>query len=276
MGPARTVGDLFDLTGRRAVVTGAGGLLGSVFAQTLAEQGALVVLVDIDDAALARAHHEVGEARSSVLHLDITDGPLVDEAIAQLATTGPIDILVNSAAIDPKVEPGSTGPQGHLTTYPLDAWEDSLRVNLTGMFCMTRACCRVMQHQGQQGRGVITNISSTYGLVGPDQRIYGKADGAQVFVKPVDYPTTKAGVLGFTRAVASLYRGTEIRVNALTPGGAQHRQDDEFVRNYSDRTLLGRMATADDYRGPLAFLCSDASAYMTGANLVVDGGWTAV
>jgi NAD(P)-dependent dehydrogenase (short-subunit alcohol dehydrogenase family) len=131
-----------------------------------------------------------------------------------------------------------------------------------------------MERQGDRGRGAIVNLSSTYGLVGPDQRTY-RAGERQTFVKPVDYSVTKAGILGFTRAVAAMYAGTEIRVNALTPGGTYNGQDDEFVERYSSRAVLGRMADPGDYRAAMVFLCSDASRYMTGANLVVDGGWTA-
>ncbi|MCU1369605.1 MAG: putative oxidoreductase [Ilumatobacteraceae bacterium] len=265
--------ELFDLTGRRAVVTGAAGLLGREFAGALAAAGAHVVLVDRDEAATAAVAATIAEEAAvapTVLALDITDPAAVGPAIEALAE---VDILVNSAAIDPKFEPGAE-LAGHLTHYSLEKWKASLDVNLTGSFLMTQACCRLMEQQGDRGRGAIVNLSSTYGLGGPDQRIYRGADG-QKFFKPVDYSVTKAGMLGFTRAVAALYAGTEIRVNALTPGGAFNGQDDEFVQQYSARTILGRMAAPADYRGAMVFLCSDASRYMTGANLVVDGGWTA-
>jgi 2-deoxy-D-gluconate 3-dehydrogenase len=268
--------DLFSLAGRRAVVTGGAGLLGAVFVETLAQQGAHVVAVDTDAAKLARVVDGLDQGSGEIegAECDITDEDAVGRLFAGLST---VDVLVNSAAIDPKFD--STGDRvrlGHLTTYAVESWRRSLEVNLTGTFLVTQAACRIMESQHRTGKGSIVNISSTYGLTGPDQRIYAPNDGAQQFFKPVDYSTTKAGILGFTRAVAALYRDTEIRVNALSPGGAFHDHDDEFVEHYSARTILGRMAAPDDYRGALAFLASDASAYMTGANLVVDGGWTAL
>lgn len=274
--PPVPLSDLFSLTGRQAVVTGGAGLLGGVFVETLAQLGAHVVALDTDRVRLEQtiATLDRGPGDIEGVDCDITD----EEAVGRLFTdVAAVDVLVNSAAIDPKFE--STGERvrlGHLTTYGVESWRRSLEVNLTGTFLVTQAACRVMESQGRAGRGSIVNISSTYGLTGPDQRIYAPNVGPQQFFKPVDYSTTKAGILGFTRAVAALYRDTEIRVNALSPGGAFHDHADEFVAQYSARTILGRMAVPDDYRGALAFLASDASAYMTGANLVVDGGWTAL
>jgi 2-deoxy-D-gluconate 3-dehydrogenase len=267
------VRDEFDLTGRTAVVTGAAGLLGREFARALAGVGATVVLVDLDGeaaGAVAAVLRAEGAPEPHVVALDLTDEVAVDGAIGALER---VDVLVNSAAIDPKVTPGRE-LDGHLTSYDLARWQASLDVNLTGTFLVTRACARTMERQGDRGRGAIVNLSSTYGLVGPDQRTY-RAGERQTFVKPVDYSVTKAGILGFTRAVAAMYAGTEIRVNALTPGGTYNGQDDEFVERYSSRAVLGRMADPGDYRAAMVFLCSDASRYMTGANLVVDGGWTA-
>ncbi len=205
--------------------------------------------------------------------MDITDPDAVRAAVDDIvARWGRLDILVNSAALDPKVSAeGRVQAAGAFEDFPLDTWRQALEVNLTGMFLVTQAAMRPMK---AQGKGSIINICSTYGLVGPDQRIYQKP-GRPPQYKPVYYTVTKAAVLGFTRYLATYYAGTQIRVNALTPGGVYNEQDEEFVRQYSARTVLGRMARKDEMNGALLFLASDASSYMTGANLVVDGGWTA-
>ena len=182
---------------------------------------------------------------------------------------------MNSAALDPKFDPDAIKngiTPGSFEDYPLDQWNTALNVNLTGMFLITQACVKPMLKQGKKGS--IINICSTYGLNGPDQRIYIK-DGQRVAYKPVYYTVTKAGVLGFTKYLAAYYAGTEIRVNALTPGGVFNNHDDYFVKNYSAKTILGRMAQGDEMNGALLFLASEASSYMTGNNVIVDGGWTA-
>ncbi len=268
----------FDLTGRVAVVTGGAGLLGTEFCRTLAEAGAAVVVADIDgDAARRVAQALTGSGyRAAGLALDVTRIESTRSLVAEtLSRFGRLDILVNSAALDPKFDPEALAKgitPGRFEDYPLDQWEAALRVNLTGVFLVTQACVQPMLERGKKGS--IINICSTYGLNGPDQRIYVK-DGKRVAYKPVYYTVTKAGVLGFTKYLAAYYAGTEIRVNALTPGGVFNDHNETFVANYSAKTILGRMARRDEMNGALLFLASDASSYMTGANLIVDGGWTA-
>lgn len=273
------VEDLFKLHGKVAVVTGGGGLLGRQFAGVLVEAGAHVFLLDVNAERLAIGGEWFScERRENLVPVccDITNESEVRETIHALVRDANIDILVNSAAIDPKFEPDGTGKcenNGAFSTYSLENWKRSLDVNLTGAFLVTREVCARME---RYGTGSIVNVSSTYGLTGPDQRIYLKPDGSRKFFKPVDYSVTKSGLLGFTRALAAYYMNTNIRVNALTPGGAFNNHDPDFVASYSARTILGRMARPDEYRGAILFLCSEASSYMTGSNLVVDGGWTAL
>jgi 2-deoxy-D-gluconate 3-dehydrogenase len=268
----------FDLTGRVAVVTGGVGLLGAEFCRTLAEAGAAVAVVDSNGPAAQTLADTLTTSGYPALPIptDITRPDSVNAAVDQvLAAFGRIDVLVNSAALDPKFDPDAANrgiTPGSFEDYPLDLWNAALTVNLTGTFLMTQACVKPMLERGKKGS--IINICSTYGLNGPDQRIYVK-EGKRVGFKPVYYTVTKAGVMGFTKYLAAYYAGTEIRVNALTPGGVFNHHEDYFVKNYSAKTILGRMANKDEMNGALLFLASDASSYMTGNNVVVDGGWTA-
>jgi len=265
----------FDLTGRVALVTGGGGLLGRQFCHALAQAGASVAVLDIAaDAAQAVADEIRAQGgRALALPADITDPDQVQAAVQRILDTwGRLDILVNSAALDPKVSAeGAVRSSSAFEDFPLEVWEQALKVNLTGTFLVTQAAARVMR---DQGRGSIINIASTYGLVGPDQRIYQKP-GQPPQYKPVYYTVTKAAMLGFTRYLATYFAGTGIRVNTLTPGGVYNHQDPDFVAQYAHRTVLGRMAEPHEMNAALLFLASDASSYMTGANLIVDGGWTA-
>lgn len=270
--------DKFDLTERVAVVTGGVGLLGGEFCRTLAEAGATVAVVDLNDSASQAVAASLTNSGYKALAVptDITQPDSVRASVDQVVSKfGRIDILVNSAALDPKFDPDALNKgitPGAFEDYPLELWNLALDVNLTGMFLMTQACVRPMLEQRKKGS--IINICSTYGLNGPDQRIYVK-EGERVAFKPVYYTVTKAGVLGFTKYLAAYYAETEIRVNALTPGGVFNNHEEYFVKNYSAKTILGRMARKDEMNGALVFLASDASSYMTGNNLVVDGGWTA-
>ena len=266
----------FDLHGRTAVVTGGAGLLGRQFSLALAQAGANILVADLAQTA-AETHavtlREQG-LRAEGIGVDVTD-PNSTHGMAQAAQEifGSLDILVNSAALDPKFDPANAGAQGAnaFESYSLDSWSQALDVNLTGMFLASQAAVQPML---AAGKGVIINICSTYGLAGPDQRLYERPDGSRSY-KPVYYSVTKAGVLGFTRYLAAYYAGKNIRVNALTPGGVYNGHDEVFTAQYSSRTILGRMANIDEMSAAMLFLCSDASSYMTGSNLVVDGGWTA-
>jgi NAD(P)-dependent dehydrogenase (short-subunit alcohol dehydrogenase family) len=272
------VQDKFDLKNRVAIVTGGAGLLGAEFCKTLAEAGATVAVVDLNVEAAGKVADALAKDgyRSKGFGVDITrPDPIKRLVTSVLSDFERLDILVNSAALDPKFDPEAASKgiaPGSFEDYPLDQWNAALNVNLTGMFLITQACVKPMIEQGRKGS--IINICSTYGLNGPDQRIYIKG-GNRVAFKPVYYTVTKAGVLGFTKYLAAYYADTEIRVNALTPGGVFNNHEEYFVRNYSAKTILGRMARKDEMNGALLFLASDASSYMTGNNVVVDGGWTA-
>ena len=271
--------DLFDMTKRHVIVSGGAGLLGPVFAEALLDAGAVVHLLDVDAKGLEETDNALSETYGDrVFHhvCDITDKAEVTRTVQTIEGTAPVEVLINAAAINPKFEPGPDGhyaDNGAFSTYSLENWHRSLEVNLTGMFLLSQSVSDGMM---ARDRGVIINIASTYGLTGPDQRIYENASDAERFFKPVDYSVTKAGALGFTRALAAFFQNTKVRVNALSPGGVDNNLDADFVERYAARTVLGRMARADEYRGAMLFLCSDASSYMTGANLVIDGGWTAL
>lgn len=273
-----TILDKFSLKDKVAVVTGGVGLLGAEFCKTLAEAGASVAVADLNGEAAGQVADGLVKSGYKAMGIgtDITSPDSVNAMTAALLSTfGRLDILVNSAALDPKFDPAAAAKgiaPGAFEDYPLSDWNAALNVNLTGIFLVTQACVKQMIAQGKKGS--IINICSTYGLNGPDQKIYIK-DGRRVAFKPVYYTVTKAGVMGFTKYLAAYYAETEIRVNALTPGGVFNDHEEYFVKNYSAKTILGRMAKKDEMNGALLFLASDASSYMTGNNVIVDGGWTA-
>lgn len=266
--------ELFDLTGQVAIVTGGAGLLGEEFCKTLAEAGAWVVVADLDGEAALKLAMNLNDHGFTVRdkQTDVTSVESVNDLVDfTLEIFGRTDILVNSAALDPKFDPHSTDSQsGAFENYPIELWKQALDVNLTGPMLCCQAISRPML---EQNYGVIINIASIYGVVAPDQRLY-QEPGKMPSYKPVYYTVTKAGILGLTRYLASYYAGKNIRVNALTPGGVYNDHDEEFLKRYSARTVMGRMAEKDEMNGALLFLASDASQYMTGANLIVDGGWT--
>ena len=267
---------LFDLSGQVAVVTGGLGRLGSEYVRTLAEAGAQIAALDIAGSpdrfsALTDAGHRI---RTEVV--DLTRKDEVDAAFARFtAALGAATILVNNAGMGSS--PAAAGREnGPFEDYPEAAWDTMIDSHLKGTLFASQAFIRHFRAAGHTA-GSIVNVSSTYGVVSPDQAVYDfKRAAGQVYFKPVGYSVAKSGVLNFTRWLAEYGAPLGIRANTLVPGGvreAEHHPD--FVREYERRTPLGRMANADDYNGAVLFLASRASSYMTGATLVVDGGWTA-
>ncbi|MBL7129779.1 MAG: SDR family oxidoreductase [Ignavibacteria bacterium] len=264
---------LFSLEGKVAIVTGAIGLIGKHHCKALSEAGASVVVCDIDKKGTEEFAHTLGSS-SIGGYLDVTDPESVKDVRNHvLKKFGYIDVLVNNAAINDMFEnPETALEKSMFENFPLEMWNKSFNVNVTGTFL----CSQIIgTEMSKKGKGSIINISSTYGIVAPDQSIYKNNEGIQTFYKSAAYPAAKGAIISFTRFLAAYWGKKGVRVNTLSPGGVDNLQDDFFVSNYSNKTPLGRMALPGDYKGAIVFLASDASAYMTGANLVVDGGWTA-
>jgi NAD(P)-dependent dehydrogenase (short-subunit alcohol dehydrogenase family) len=268
----------FDLQGKTALITGAAGLLGREHAISLLENGATVVLTDMSPAALEaatqalREHHNPQRVLAAVM--DVTDPAAVERVAQSLIRDGlRVDILVNNAAIDPKVK-GEVGvvETSRLENFPLAQWNLQLAVGLTGAFLCSQTFGNAMAADGVGG--VILNIASDLSVFSPDQRLYRKAglpDALQP-VKPVTYSVIKSGLIGLTRYLATYWAEKGVRCNALSPGGVYNGQSEEFVQRLSALIPMARMAHSDEYRAAIQFLCSDASAYMNGQNIVMDGG----
>ena len=268
---------LFDLSGRVAIITGGAGLLGYQHGDVLAAAGAHVVLLDLatSDPAKAAAQLTASHGVECIgVGADITDeASIVQSSRRIMVKFGRIDILVNNAANNPKVEDGEKKAWSRLENLPLSVWDADIRVGLTGAFL----CSRVFgTEMAKAGRGVIINVASDLGLIAPDQRLY-RVDGLpedQQPVKPVTYSIVKSGLLGLTRYLATYWSGSNIRVNAISPGGVSNGQPEVFLSRLKQLIPMERMADRSEYQGAILFLCSDASSYMTGANLVIDGGRT--
>ena len=263
---------LFSLKGKVAIVTGALGLIGKKHCIALNEAGAHVIVADLDEQTCNEFAQN--NLEYSIGHfLDVTDKESIDKLLKTvLINYRKVDILVNNAAINDMFEdPKAATEQSKFENYPIELWQKSIDVNLTGAFL----CSQVIGSQMvNQKKGCIINIASTYGITAPDQDLYKDMDGNQTFYKPPAYSVTKAGIIMLSKYLAAYWGKSGIRVNTLTPGGVKNGQNDFFIEKYSKKTPLGRMAEPVDYMGALIFLASDASSYMTGANLVVDGGWS--
>lgn len=268
---------MFDLAGRVSVITGGAGLLGPKHAEALAEFGASVVLLDQKPQVKKIAREIAKRFKTQGLGLicNITRKAELKHALKLiLKKFGRVDILINNAANNPAVgAKGLSQNWSRFENFPLSAWQSDMAAGLTGAFLASQVLGSEMARRKQ---GVILNIASDLGLIAPDQRIYRKPGlfKKEQPVKPVTYSVIKHGILGFTKYLASYWAEEGIRVNSLSPGGVYTNQPKEFVQRLTAHVPLHRMAKVDEYKSAIVFLVSDASNYMTGANLVVDGGRT--
>ncbi len=257
--------ELYRLDGKNALVSGGAGLIGAKLCEILAEAGAKIFLVDNNCDLAQQEANKIRNNSGGFVEpycIDITNEKEVRDLKNEIINKHKkCDILINSA----HYKGGKFFAE--LSDYPFETWKEVIDVNLNGAFLMCREFGSAM-YKGSGG--VIVNVSSTYGIVSPDPRVYGKSG----INSPIAYAATKSALFNMTRYIAIHWR-PKVRANILAPGGVEANQDSEFIREYNFRTPLGRMANRDDYQGAILFMCSDASAYMTGATVTVDGGWTA-
>ena len=265
-----------ELLGKVAVITGAVGLLGRAHCAAFLRAGATVIATDLDHDACERFAESLAAAtEGSTLGwgADVTESASLERLReATLDRFGRIDVLLNNAALNDTFDETSGPASSKFENYPLDLFRLAMDVNVTGTFL---ACQIFGVAMAARGGGSIINVASTYGLVAPDQSLYRRPDGSQTFFKSPSYVASKGGVVAFTKFLAAYWGARNVRVNCLCPGGVFADQEAYFVSSYSERTPLGRMADAGEIAQAAVFLASDASSYMTGSNLVVDGGWTA-
>jgi len=267
--------NLFDLTDRVAVITGGTGLLGQQHAEAIARAGGIPVLADIHVNGVDSQSREWKDRfgkQACTIQADITEPKSVNSLLKTvLDKFGRVDILVNNAANNPKMENKAEVEFSRLEFFPLEQWDADLNVGLKGAFLCSQVIGSEMARRKQ---GVIVNVASDLAVIAPDQRLYRKPGLPEDMqpVKPVTYSVVKTGLIGLTRYLATYWADSGVRVNAISPGGVYNNQPDDFVERLTQLIPLGRMANANEYQAAILFLCSDASSYMTGTNLVVDGG----
>jgi len=268
--------NIFDLTGKNALITGAGGLLGPKHAEAIIEAGGFVVLTDWhEDRVKEKAdelNHKYGKVCATSAYMDVTDKKSIDKVLDELNLN--IDILINNAAKDPKVKKGEGNlkPDARFEEMTEEYWSEGIDAAINGTFLVTQAVTNKML--ANNTKGVVLNISSDLGVIAPDQRIYRK-DGVpenEQNVKPITYSAAKWAIIGMTKYLSVYFAKKNIRINALSPTGVYNNHPEDFVKKLSNIIPMGRMADIDEYKGAIIFLCSDASSYMTGENMIIDGG----
>ena len=255
---------MYDLSDKVVLVTGGAGLLGEMHSQAIVENGGKVIIGDINLDATKKVCDAINSkypGKAHPVYLNVLDKTSIQNV---LKTHSDINVLINNAAIDPKVT-GTTGPSGSFESLSIEEWNLSVDVMMKGTFLCSQVFCPYFK---KNGGGIVINISSDLGVIAPDQRIY---DGSK---KPITYSAAKHGIVGMTKYLATYYADSNVRVNSLSPGGVYVNQPEDFVERLTNLIPVGRMAKKDEYKGSIVFLCSDASKYMTGHNLIVDGGRT--
>ena len=279
MSQPASVRNLFDLTDRIAIITGGAGLLGVRHAEAIAEMGGTPVLVDIDEEQVRARALEIARnygCKAIGIPADISRPEAVSDVLTcVLLSFDRVDILINNAANNPKMEaaPESSAHWSRLEHFSLASWNQDMAVGLTGAFL----CSQIIGSElARRRNGVILNIASDLGVIAPDQRIYREPNlpEQQQPAKPVSYSVVKHGLIGLTRYLATYWADQGVRANSLSPGGVHNGQDEAFVERLVNLIPLNRMAHKDEYKAAIVFLVSDASSYMTGANIIIDGGRT--
>jgi len=276
---SRDINSLFSLDGKIIVITGATGLLGRKHAEAVAAYGGHPVLIDLSEEAVISLASDLNKqfgTNASGCQVDITDEDRIEENVQELLEKyGRIDGLVNNAANNPKVEDSSEKNFSRLENFPVDVWNQDVAVGLTGSFLCAKHYGYAIS-KNKEG-GSIVNISSDLGVMAPDQRLYtqvGMPEERQP-VKPVTYSVVKTGMIGLTRYLATYWADKNVRCNAMCPGGVENGQPEGFLAEVSSRIPMNRLAQADEYQGTLLWMLSDASSYLNGAIIPVEGGRTA-
>jgi len=259
--------DFYDLSGKTVILTGGAGFLGSVYANAFIRSGANLVLADLNFSKCKRIANSLNKKSKNQclpVKLDVTNKKSIQTLVSKTVKKfGKIDVLINNA-----VDQGNKFiRKGGFENFLLSEWNKELSVNLTGIFLCCQEVGKIMV---KQKNGVVINISSIYGNVAPDHRIY-KNNGLN---PTISYSVTKGGIISLTKYLASYWHKDGIRVNTLSLGGVENKQNKEFIKKYSNKTMIGRMAKKDEFTGMLLLLSSDASSYITGSNILIDGGWT--
>ncbi len=269
--------DNISIQDKVILVTGAFGLIGKTLIESMIRQGAKIVAADLNSGDAGKINELLlpyGKENYLVTTLDITNSASCAACVADTVKKfGRLDVLINNAAIDAKFDKENAGTvnPSRFESYPIELLKKSIDVNITGTIQMTQAACKQML---QQGGGNIINVASTYSIVAPNQSLYDFGDG-NINYKPVDYIVTKSFIPNFTRYIATFYGKDDIRCNAIAPHGIYNGHDEKFLVNFARLSPMGRMAEKEELTGPFIFLASDASSYMTGSILTIDGGWTA-